>query len=160
MNQELPDVQAGIRKERGTRDQIANIHWIVIQKKHLCFIDYAKAFDCVDHSKLGKLLDENTRLPYLPPMKSVCKSRSNRTEHGTTDWFQIEKGIHKVVHCHPTYLSYMQSTSWKMLGWMKLKLESKLLGEIPITSECRWEHTHGRKQRGTNEPLDEAEREE
>ena len=56
VNQELPDVQAGIRKERGTRDQIANIHWIVIQKKHLlCFIDYAKAFDCVDHSKLGKL---------------------------------------------------------------------------------------------------------
>ena len=80
---ELPDVQAGFRKGRGTRDQIANIHWITekarrFQKNIFCFIDYAKAFDCVDHNKLWKILkDGNTRLPYLPPEKSVCKSRSN-----------------------------------------------------------------------------------
>ena len=85
MNQELPDVQAGFRKGRGTRDQIANIHWIIgkareFQKNiYFCFIDYAKAFDCVDHNKLleNSERDGNTRPPYLPPEKSVCRSRSN-----------------------------------------------------------------------------------
>ena len=84
MNRELSDVQAGFRKGRETRDQIANIHWIIekaeFQKNiYFCFIDYAKAFDYVDHNKLWKILkrDENTRPPYLPPEKSVCKSRSN-----------------------------------------------------------------------------------
>ena len=84
MNRKLPDVQAGFRKGRGTRDQIANICWIVkkareFQKKIcFCFIDYAKAFDCVDHNKLWKILrDANTRPPNLPPKKSVCRSRSN-----------------------------------------------------------------------------------
>ena len=83
-NCELPDVQAGFRKGRGTRDQIANICWIIekareFQKNiYFCFIDYAKAFDCVDHNKLWKFFrDGNTRLPYLPREKSVCKSRSN-----------------------------------------------------------------------------------
>ena len=84
MNGELPDVQAGFRKRRGTRDQIANIHWITkkareFQKNiYFCFTDYAKAFDCVDHNKLWKnVRDGNTRPPYLPPVKPVCRSRSN-----------------------------------------------------------------------------------
>ena len=85
MNQELPRVQAGFGKGRGTRDQIANIHWIIKKARELqkniyfCFIDYAKAFDCVDHNKLENFLrDGNTRPPpYLPPDKSVCRSRSN-----------------------------------------------------------------------------------
>ena len=84
MNRELPDVQAGFRKGRGIRDQIANIHWIIkkateFQKNiYFCFIDYAKAFDFVDHNKLWKILqDGNTRPPDLPPEKSVCRSRSN-----------------------------------------------------------------------------------
>ena len=84
MNREPPDVQAGFRKGRGTRDQIANIHWIIekageFQKNiYFCFIDYTKAFDCLDHNKLWKILrDGNTRPPYLPPEKSVCRSRSN-----------------------------------------------------------------------------------
>ena len=84
MNRELPDVQAGFRKDRGTRDQIANIHWIIekareFQKSiYLCFIDYTKTFDYVDHNKLeNSSRDENTRPPYLPPEKSVCKLRSN-----------------------------------------------------------------------------------
>ena len=84
MNHELPDVQAGFRKGRGIRDQIANIHWIIkkateFQKNiYFCFIDYAKAFDFVDHNKLWKILqDGNTRPPDLPPEKSVCRSRSN-----------------------------------------------------------------------------------
>ena len=84
VNCELPDVQAGFRKARGTKDQIANIHWIIekargFQKNiYFCFIDYAKAFDCVDHNKLeNSSRDGNTRPPYLPPEKSVCRSRSN-----------------------------------------------------------------------------------
>ena len=83
MNHELPDVQAGFRKGRGTRDQIANIHWIMekreIQKNvYFCFIDYAKAFDCVDHSKLEHSeRDRNTRPPDLPLEKSVYKSKSH-----------------------------------------------------------------------------------
>ena len=83
VNRELPDVQAGFRKSRRTRDQIANIHWIVekareFQKNIFYFIDYAKAFDCVDHSKLEySERDGNTRPPDLPPEKSVCRSRSN-----------------------------------------------------------------------------------
>ena len=84
MNHELPDVQAGFRKGRGIRDQIANIHWIIkkareFQKNiYFCFIDYAKAFDFVDHNKLWKILqDGNTRPPDLPLEKSLCRSRSN-----------------------------------------------------------------------------------
>ena len=83
VNHELPDVQAGLRKGRGTRDQIANICWIIkkaseFQKNiYFCFIDYAKVFDCVDHNKLWKILrDGKNRPPYLPPEKSVCRSRS------------------------------------------------------------------------------------
>ena len=85
LNHELPDVQAGFRKGRGIRNHIANIFWIIkkareFQKNiYFCFIDYAKAFDCVDHNKLWKILkDRNTRPLYLPPEKSVCRSRSNR----------------------------------------------------------------------------------
>ena len=84
MNHELPDVQAGFRKGRGTRDQIANICWIIkkareFQKNiYFCFIDYAKAFDCVDHNKLENYeRDGNTRVSDLPLEKSVCKSGSN-----------------------------------------------------------------------------------
>ena len=84
MNCELPDVQGGFRKGRGTRDQIANMCQIIekateFQKNiYLCFIDYAKAFDCVDHNKLWKILrDGNTKPPYLPSKKSVFRSRSN-----------------------------------------------------------------------------------
>ena len=84
MNHELPDVQAGYRKGRGTRDQLANIRWITEKTRefqesiYLCFIDYTKAFDCVDHNKLeNSERDGNTRPPYLPPKKSVCRSGSN-----------------------------------------------------------------------------------
>ena len=84
MNRELPDVQAGFQKGRGTRDQIANIRWIMekareFQKNiYFCLIDYAKAFDCVDHNQLWKILkDRNTRPPDLPVEKPVCRSGSN-----------------------------------------------------------------------------------
>ena len=83
---ELPDVQVGFRKGRGTRDQIANFHWIIRKAReyqkniYFCFIDYAKAFDCVDHNKLWKILQEMgilDYLTYLPPEKSICRSGSN-----------------------------------------------------------------------------------
>ena len=84
VNHELPDVQAGFRKDRGIRDQIANIHWMIkkargFQKNiYFCLIDYTKAFDCVDHNKLWKILkDGNTRPPDLPLEKFVCRSGSN-----------------------------------------------------------------------------------
>ena len=84
MNRKLPDVQAGFRKGRGIRNLIANICWIIEKERefqeniYFCFIDYAEAFDCVDHNELWKLLrDGNTRLPDLPLEKSVCRSGSN-----------------------------------------------------------------------------------
>ena len=102
MNRELPDVQAGFRKGRGTRDQIANIPWIMekareFQKNnYFCFIEYAKAFDCVDHNKLWKILKE-MGIPYhltcLLRDLYAGKEATVRTGHGTTDWFQIGKGI-------------------------------------------------------------------
>ena len=103
MKKELPDVQAGFRKDRGTRGQIANIRWIIVKARELqkniyfCFIDYGKAFDCVDHSKLWKILKE-MRIPdhliclltnlYTSQVATVI------TGHGT-DWFQIGKGVHQ-----------------------------------------------------------------
>ena len=82
VNCELPDIQAGFRKGKGARDQIAIIRWIIEKarefQKNVCFIDYAKTFDCVDHNKLeNSERDGNTRAPYLPPEKPVCRSESN-----------------------------------------------------------------------------------
>ena len=101
MNHELPDVPAGFRKDRGTRDQIANICWIIekqvpeFQKNiYFCFIDYAKAFDCVDHNKLWKILKEMgipDNLTCLLRNLYASQEATVRTGHGTTDWFQIGK---------------------------------------------------------------------
>ena len=102
MNRELPDVQAGFRKGRGTRDQIANIRWIIgkardFQKNiYFYFIDYVKAFDCVDHNKLQKILKEMgiaDNLTYLLRNLYAGQEATVRTGHGTTDWFQIGKGV-------------------------------------------------------------------
>ena len=104
VNCELPDVQAGFRKRRGTRDQIANIHWIIrkgreFQKNmYICFIDYAKAFDCEDHNKLWKILQEMEIPDHLTCLLRNLYSGQEatvRTGHGTTDLFQIGKGIHQ-----------------------------------------------------------------
>ena len=100
MNRELPDVQAGFRKGRGTRDQIVNICWIMekarkFQKNiYFCFIDYAKAFACVDHNKLWKILQE-MGIPDLLRILYAGQEATVRTGHGTTDWFQIGKGVHQ-----------------------------------------------------------------
>ena len=97
VNHELADVQAGFRKGRGTRDQIANIHWIIekateFQNTYFCFIDYAKAFDCVDHNTVENSRDGNTRPPDLLRNLYTGQEATVRTRHGTTDWFQIGKG--------------------------------------------------------------------
>jgi len=120
MHHELPSVKARIRKGRRTIDQIASICWIMekareFQKNiYFCFIDYAKAFDCVDHNKLWKILQEMGIPDHL-----ICLLRNLyagqeatvRTGHGTTDRFQIGQGVRQAVYCHPAYLTYMQSTS-------------------------------------------------
>ena len=102
VNRELPDVQAGFRKGRGTRDQIANISWIIKKARefqentYFCFIDYAKAFDCLDHHKLQKILKE-MGIPDNPTclFRNLYASQlaTVRTGHGTTEWFQIGKGV-------------------------------------------------------------------
>ena len=138
------DVQAGFRKGRGTRGQIANIHWIIEKARecqkniYFCFIDYTKAFVCVDHYTLeNSERDGNTNLTCLLRNPNEGQEATVRTGHGTTDWFQTGKGVRQGVYCHPAYLTYMQSTSWEMLGWKKHKLESRLLGKISITSDMQ-----------------------
>ena len=120
VNCELPDVQAGFRKGRGTRDQIANIHWIIETAKefqkniYFCFIDYMKAFDCMDHNKLWTILQEMgipDHLTCLLINLYAGQEATVRTGHGTTDWFQIGKEYVKAVYCYRVYLTYMQSTS-------------------------------------------------
>ena len=102
VNHELPDVQGGFRKGRGTRDQIANICWIIekareFQKNvYFCFLDYAKAFDCVDHNKLWQVLKEMgipDHLTCLLRYLYAGQKSTARTGHGKTDWFQTEKGV-------------------------------------------------------------------
>ena len=104
VNCELPDVQSGFRKGRGTRDQIANIRWIIAKARELqkniyfCFINYAKAFDCVDHNKLWRILKEMEIPDHLTCLLRILyagQEATVRTGHGTTNWFQIGKGVHQ-----------------------------------------------------------------
>ena len=111
VNRELPDVQAGFRKGRGTREQVANICWIIkkageFQKNiYFCFIDYAKAFDCVDHNKLWKILKEMGIPDHL-----TCLLRNQeatvKTRHGIMDWFQIGKGVHQGCILSPCLFNF------------------------------------------------------
>ena len=120
VNHELLNVPAGFRKGRGTRDQIVNIHWIIrkvreVQRNiYFCFIDYTKAFDCVDYNKLWKILKEMgipNHLICLLRNLYAGQEAAVGTGHGTTDWFQKRKGIHQGCILSPVYLTYMQSTS-------------------------------------------------
>ena len=144
MNCELnPAWTSGFRKGRGIRDQIANIRWIIKKASkfqrniYFCFIDYAKAFDCVDHSKLWKIQEKGIpdHLTCLLRNLYAGQEATVRTKHGTTGWFQIGKGVAQGYILSPFYLTYMQSTSCKMSGWMKHNLESRLLRETPTTSD-------------------------
>ena len=139
VNQKLPGVQAGFRRGRGTWDQIANIHWIVEKareyQKKTYFIDYAKDWLC-GAQQTGKFFK---RWEYQTTLSASWEIRMQvKKEHSEPDMKQwtgskLGKEYIKAVYCHPAYLTYMQSTSCKMTGWMKHKLESRLPGEIWIT---------------------------
>ena len=148
MNRELPDVQIGFRKGRGTRNQITNIHWIIEKARefhkniYFCFTDYVKAFDCVDHNKLWKILKEMGTPDYLTCLLRnlyVGQEATVRSGHGTTYWFKIGKGVRQgCILSHCLFNLYdMQSTSCKMRGWINHKMESRLPGELSITSDMQ-----------------------
>ena len=136
MNREVPDVEAGFRKGRGTRDLIANICWIIEKARELqkniyfCFTDYANVFDYVDHNKLWEILKEtgiSDHLPCLLRNLSAGQEATVRTGHGTTDWFQIGKGVRQGCILSPClfnlYAEYVmrntdgRSTSWNQDCW-------------------------------------------
>ena len=141
MNCELPDAQAEFRKGRGTRDQIANICWIIEKERefqkniYFCFIDYAKAIDCVDHNKLWKILKEMGIPDHLTCLlRNLYASQevTVRTGHGTTDWFQFGKGV-----CQGCLLSPCLFNVYPEYIMQNARLESSLLGEISITSDIQ-----------------------
>ena len=167
MNRELSGVQAGFRKGRGTRDQIANIRWIIekareFQKNiYFCFIDYAKAFDCVDHSKLWNILKEMgipDHLTCLLRNLYAGQEATVRTRHGTTDWFQIRKGVRQGCILSPCLFNlYAEYIMWNA-RLNEAQAGIKVPGEISISSDMQMTPPYGRKWRGTKEPLDESER--
>ena len=143
MNCEIPDVQAGFRKGRITRDQIANICWIIKKAREFqkniffCFIDYTKAFDCVDHSKLWKIHKEMgipDHLTCLLRNLSVGQEATVRTRHGTTDWFQIGKGVRQGCILSPCLFKLYAEYIMRNTGLDEDKLEPRFLGEMSITS--------------------------
>ena len=142
MNWELPNVQAGFRKGTGTRDQTANTRCIIEKAKefqkniYFCFIDCAETFDCVDHNKLWKILQE-METTWPASWETCMQDKKQKLQLGMEQQTgtKFRKEYIKAVYCHPAVLTYMQSTSWKMLSWMNHKLELSLLGEISMSSD-------------------------
>ena len=137
LNCELPDVQAGFWKGRGTRDQIANIRWVIekareFQKNiYFCFIDYAKAFYYVDHSKLWKILKEvgiPDRLTCLLINLYAGQEATVRTRCGTADWFQIEKGVRQVCILSPCLFNFYAEDIMIIAGLDKAQARIKIAG--------------------------------
>ena len=145
VNCELPDVQAGFRKGRGTSDQIVNIRWIIkkareFQKNtYFCFIDKAKAFDWITTNcgKLWKRWDYQTTLPASWEICTQVKKQQLELDMEQQTGSKLEKEYIKAVYCYPVYSTYIQNTSCEMPGWMKHKLESRLPGEISVTSDTQ-----------------------
>ena len=120
LHEGLPDVQMGFRKGRGIRDQITNIHFIIEKNRefqkniYFCFIDYAKAFDCVGHNKLWKILNKMEIPDHLTSLlRNLYAGQEATVRNGneTTDWFEVGKGVRQGCILSPVYLTYMQSTS-------------------------------------------------
>ena len=137
MNYEFPDVQAGFRKGRGTRDQIVNICWIIkkareFQKNiYFCFIDYPKAFDCVDYNKLWKILREMgipDHLTCLLRNLYACQEATVRTGHETTDWFQIGKGVHQGCILSPCLFNFYAENIMRNAGLEETQAGIKIAG--------------------------------
>ena len=144
LNRELPDITTGFRKGRGTRDQIANILWVISKQRNS-----RKTSTCVSSTKLkpltvwiitnyGKLLKIWGYQTILPVSQETCMhvKKQVRTLYRTTDWFKIEKGVQQVCLLSPCLFNlFLVSTSQEMLGWMSYKLESRQAGEISTTSD-------------------------
>ena len=135
-----------IWQSRGTRNQTANISWIIekareFQRHIYCFIDYTKAFDCVDHNKLvnSKRDGNKYQTTWLASWEICVQVKKQRLELDMKQraGSNLGKEYIKAVYCHPAYLTYVQSTLCEMLGWMKHKLESKLPGEKSIISDMQ-----------------------
>ena len=146
VNHKLPDVQVGFRKGRGTREQIANICWIIKKERefqkniYFCFTDYAKAFDCVDHNKLWKILQEMGIPDHLTCLlRNLCAGQKAtvRPGHGTTDWFQIGKGVCQGCILSPCIFNFHAEYIMRNAGLEEAQLESRLLGEISRTSDMQ-----------------------
>ena len=144
VNCELPDVQAGFRKGRGTRDQIANIHWIVQQrhfrKTSTVSLTWLKPLTVWITTNCGQFLKRWNYQITLPASWEVCmqvKKQQLEPDMEQRTGSKSGKEYVEAIYCHPAYLTYRQSTSYEMPGWMKHKLESRLLGEISITSDTQ-----------------------
>ena len=146
VNGELPDVQAGFRKGRGTRDQIANILCIMEKARefqnnlYFCCIDYAKAFDCVNHNKLWKILKEigiPDHLICLLRNLYVGQEATVRTGHGATDSFPIGKGVRQGCILSPCLFNLYAEYIMRNAGLEQAQLESRLPGEISVTSDMQ-----------------------
>ena len=166
MNREVPHVEAGFIEGRGTRDQIANIHWITENERefqkniYFCFLDYAKAFDCVDHNKLWKVLKEMgipDHLTCILRNQYAGQEATVRTGHGTTDWLQIGKGARQGCILSPCLFNLYAKYIMRNAGLDEAQVESRLPGKISITSDMQMTHIYGRKWRRTKEPLDKSE---
>ena len=153
-SQELPDVQAGFRKGKGTREQIANICWIInnareFQKSiYFCFIDYAKAFDCVDHNKLWKILKEMGIQNHLTSLlRNLCAGQEAtvRTGHGTTDQFQIGKEVRQGCILSPClfnlYAEYIMRNAELDEAQARITIAGRNINHLKYADDI----THGRK---------------
>ena len=146
MKRELPDVQAAFRKGRGTRDQITNIDWIIEKAREFqkniysCCIDYTKAFDCVVHNELWKILEEMGIPEHLTCLlRNLHASRKGtvRTGHRTTDWFQIGKGARQGCILSPCLFNLYAEYIMRNAGLDEAQAGITLLGEISVTSDMQ-----------------------
>ena len=146
MNHEPPDVQAGFRKGRGTRDQIANIRWIMEKARefqeniYFCFIDYAKAFDCVDHNKWWKILKEMgipDHLTCLFRNLYAGQEATVRTGHGTTDWFKMGKGVRQGCILSLCLFNLYAEYIIRNAGLDEAQARVKIAGRISIISDMQ-----------------------
>ena len=137
MNRELPDVQACFRKGRGTRDQVANICWIIKKARkfqeniYFCFVDYAKAFGCVDHNKLWKILKEMGMPDHLTCLLRnlyVGQEATVRIGHGTTEWFQIRKGVRQSCILSPCLFNFYAEYIMRHAGLEEAQVGIKIAG--------------------------------
>ena len=161
MNWELSDVQAVFRKDRETKDKIANTRWIMKKARQFqknidfSFIDYAKGFDCVDHNKLRKILKRWEYQTILPVFWEICMQVQKQQIEPCVEQLigsRLRKEYYRAVCCRLVCLTYMLSTSWEMPSRNQDRQEKYQQPQI-----CRWYHYNGRKWRGTKEPHDEGE---